>query len=223
MFLSKFYQGFNFWQKNTVIFKNSLQYNISKGEKIVEVVAQQPKKQHRLGSVKNFFGAIFNKKVRKIALMTGLLALLVVTGYLNFSLNQKAVSINAGSKTETNMFVTLKENRADSRTAQQMLLQEIVANQAASEEARAEAQTALTNLAETIAYENNTENLISAQCGYEDVIVSRNGNKLNVIVKSAESEISNENLQKIMKILATAMNKERLEPENGDMLYISMM
>ncbi|MBO4823470.1 MAG: SpoIIIAH-like family protein [Clostridia bacterium] len=189
----------------------------------MEVVAQQPKKQHRLGSVKNFFGAIFNKKVRKIALMTGLLALLVVTGYLNFSLNQKAVSINAGSKTETNMFVTLKENRADSRTAQQMLLQEIVANQAASEEARAEAQTALTNLAETIAYENNTENLISAQCGYEDVIVSRNGNKLNVIVKSAESEISNENLQKIMKILATAMNKERLEPENGDMLYISMM
>lgn len=189
----------------------------------MEVVAQQPKKQHRLGKMKNFFGIFFNKKVRKIALMTGLLALLVVTGYLNFSLNQKAVSINAGSKTETNMFVTLKENRADSRTAQQMLLQEIVANQAASEEARAEAQTALTNLAETIAYENNTENLISAQCGYEDVIVSRNGNKLNVIVKSAESEISNENLQKIMKILATAMNKDRLEPENGDMLYISMM
>ncbi len=189
----------------------------------MEVVAQQPKKQHRMEKMKNFFGAVFNKKVRKIALMTGLLALLVVTGYLNFSLNQKAVSINAGSKTETNMFVTLKENRADSRTAQQMLLQEIVANQAASEEARAEAQTALTNLAETIAYENNTENLIAAQCGYEDVIVSRNGSKLNVIVKSAASEISNENLQKIMKILATAMNKDRLEPENGDMLYISMM
>ena len=200
-----------------------LQYNIVKGERIVEVVAQQPKKQHRFGRVKNLIGTVFNKKVRKIALMTGLLALLVVTGYLNFTLNQNAVSINAGSKTETNMFVTLKENRADSRTAQQMLLQEIVANQAASEEARAEAQTALTSLAETIAYENNTENLISAQCGYDDVIVSRNGSKLNVIVKSSESEISNENLQKIMKILATAMNKDRLEPENGDMLYISMM
>lgn len=201
----------------------SIQYNISKGERIVEVVAQQSTKHRRIGKMKNFFGAIFNKKARKIALMTGLLALLVVTGYLNFTLNQNAVSINAGSKTETNMFVTLKENRADSRLAQQMLLQEIVANQAASEDARAEAQTALTSLAETIAYENNTENLISAQCGYDDVIVSRNGTKLNVIVKSAESEISNENLQKIMKILANAMNKERLEPENGDMLYISIM
>lgn len=201
----------------------SVQYNISKGERIVEVVAQQSTKHRRVGKMKNFFGAIFNKKARKIALMTGLLALLVVTGYLNFTLNQNAVSINAGSKTETNMFVTLKENRADSRLAQQMLLQEIVANQAASDDARAEAQTALTSLAETIAYENNTENLISAQCGYDDVIVSRNGTKLNVIVKSAESEISNENLQKIMKILANAMNKERLEPENGDMLYISIM
>lgn len=189
----------------------------------MEVVAQQPKKQRRIGKMKNFFSAFLNKKVRKIALMTGLLALLVVTGYLNFTLNQNAVTINAGSKTETNMFVTLKENRADSRLAQQMLLQEIVSNSNASEDARNEAQTALTSLAETIAYENNTENLIAAQCGYDDVIVSRNGNKLNVIVKSAESEISNENLQKIMKIMANAMNKERLEPENGDMLYVSIM
>ncbi|MBO4725984.1 MAG: SpoIIIAH-like family protein [Clostridia bacterium] len=189
----------------------------------MEVVAQQPKKQHKMGKLKNFFGAVFSKKARKIALMTGLLALLVVTGYLNFTLNQNAVAINAGTKTETNMFVTLKENRTDSRAAQQMLLQEIIANTSASEEARAEAQATLTTLAETIAYENNTENLIAAQCGYEDVIVSRNGNKLNVIVKSSESEISNENLQKIMKILANAMNKDRLEPENGDMLYISIM
>ena len=205
------------------IFKKTVQYNISKGEKIVEVVAQQPKKHQRMGKLKNFFSLFLSKKVRKIALMTGLLALLVVTGYLNFTLNQNAVSINAGSKTETNMFITLKENRADSRMAQQMLLQEIVSNSSASEKARNEAQANLTTLAETIAYENNTENLIAAQCGYEDVIVSRNNNKLNVIVKSAEQEISNENLQKIMKILANAMNKERLEPENGDMLYISIM
>ena len=56
----------------------------------MEVVAQKPKKQKLSGKMKNFFGAFFSKKVRKIALMTGLLALLVVTGYLNFSLNQDA-------------------------------------------------------------------------------------------------------------------------------------
>lgn len=190
----------------------------------MEVVAQQPKKQsgRRLSKMKNFFGTFFSKKTRKIALMTGLLALLVVTGYLNFTLNQNAVTINASSKTETNMFVTLKENRADSRLAQQMLLQEIIANASASEDARKEAQAALIELKATMEYETNTENLIAAQCGYEDVIVSRNGNKLNVIVKGT-GEISNENLQKIMKILATAMGKDRLEPENGDMLYISIM
>ena len=205
-----------------VIFKKTGPYNIGKGEIIVEVVTQQPKKQKFSGKMKNFFSTMFSKKVRKIALMTGLLALLVVTGYLNFSLNQNSVSINAANKTETNMFITLKENRTDARMAQQLVLQEIVANTSASAEARQEAEVALTALAETIAYENNTENLIAAQCGYEDVIVSRNGNKLNVIVKS-EAEVSNENLQKIMKILANAMNKDRLEPENGDALYISIM
>ncbi len=188
----------------------------------MEVVAQQPKKQRRTGKMKNFFGTFFNKKARKIALMTGLLALLVVTGYLNFNLNKNAVSINANSKTETNMFITLKENRTDSRMAQQLVLQEIVANSSASEDARREAEAALTALAATIAYENNTENLIAEPCGCEDVIVSRNGHNLNVIVKT-DSEICNENLQKIMKILANAMDKDRLEPENGDMLYISIM
>ena len=188
----------------------------------MEVVAQQPKKQSGMERMKNFFGAFFSKRTRKIALMTGLLALLVVTGYLNFTLNQNAVTINASSKTETNMFITLKENRADARLAQQLVLQEIIANSSASADARREAEAALTELAETIKFENNTENLIAAQCGYKDVIVSRNGNKLNVIVKS-DTEISNENLQKIMKILANAMGKDRLEPENGDALYISIM
>lgn len=188
----------------------------------MEVVTQQVKKRHFGGKIKNFFGVFLSKKVRKIALMTGLLALLVVTGYLNFTLNQNAVSINASSKTETNMFITLKENRTDARLAQQLVLQEIVANTSASQAARSEAEAALTALAATIAFENNTENLITAQCGYDDVIVSRNDNKLNVIVKTTD-EITNENLQKIMKILANAMDKERLEPENGDMLYISTM
>lgn len=208
--------------KNSGIIKKINQYNIDKGEIIVEVVAQQHKKHHRLDQLKNVFRTLFNKKARKIALMTGLLALLVVTGYLNFTLNQNAVSINAGSKTETNMFITLKENRADARSAQQLVLQEIVANSSASESARREAEANLASLVETIAFENNAENLIAAQCGYDDVIVSRNGSKLNVIVKT-ETEVSNENLQKIMKILANSMDKERLEPENGDTLYISIM
>ena len=52
----------------------------------MEVVTQQSKKRKFSSKVKNFFGMFFSKKVRKIALMTGLLALLVVTGYLNFTL-----------------------------------------------------------------------------------------------------------------------------------------
>lgn len=175
-----------------------------------------------MGKTKNFFKALFSKKARKIALMTGLLALLVVTGYLNFSLNQSAVNINAGSKTETNMFITLKENRTDARLARQLLLEDIIANGGSSADARAQAEAELETLANEIAFETNAENLIAAQCGYEDVIVSRNGQKINVIVKSAE-EISDENMQKMMKVLASAMGKTRLEPEKGDAVFVSIM
>lgn len=195
----------------------------------MEVVAQ-PKKTNKVvdkitgwfGKVKNFCKTVFGKKARKIALMTGLLALLVVTGYLNFTLNQNAVNINAGSKTETNMFITLKENRKDARLARQLLLEDIIANTNSSADARAKAEAELEALSSEIAFETNAESMISAQCGFNDVIVSRNDNKLNVIVKT-DAEISNENIQKIMKILATAMGKDRLEPENGDALFISTM
>ncbi len=197
---------------------------MAEGEKIVEVVTQ--KKQRKLGSawgkVKHFCQTVFNKKARKIALMTGLLALLVVTGYLNFSLNQNAVNINAGTKTETNMFITLKENRQDARLARQLLLEDIIANSATSAEARSKAEAELQALANEIAFETKAEGMITAQCGYEEVIVSRNDNKLNVIVKG-DKEVSDENLQKIAKILATAMGKDRLEPEKGDALFISTM
>ena len=192
----------------------------------MEVVTQQQPQKHKLrhamGKTKNFFKALFSKKARKIALMTGLLALLVVTGYLNFSLNQNAVNINAGSKTETNMFITLKENRTDARLARQLLLEDIIANGGSSAEARAQAEAELETLASEIAFETNAENLIAAQCGYEDVIVSRNGQKINVIVKSAE-EINEENMQKMMKVLASAMGKTRLEPEKGDAVFVSIM
>ena len=190
----------------------------------MEVVTQ--KKQHKLSNawakVKNFWQTVFNKKARKIALMTRLLALLVVTGYLNFSLNQNAVNINAGTKTETNMFITLKENRQDARLARQLLLEDIIANSGSSAEARSKAEAELAALASEIAFETNAENMITAQCGYDEVIVSRNDNKLNVIVKG-DGEVSEENLQKIAKILATVMGKDRLEPEKGDALFISTM
>lgn len=197
---------------------------MAEGETIVEVVTQ--KKQHKIGNawakVKNFFQTVFNKKARKIALMTGLLALLVVTGYLNFSLNQNAVNINAGTKTETNMFITLKANRQDARLARQLLLEDIITNSGSSAEARSKAEAELESLANEIAFETKAESMITAQCGYEEVIVSRNNNKLNVIVKG-DGDVSDENLQKIAKILATAMGKDRLEPEKGDALFISTM
>ncbi len=191
----------------------------------MEIVAKQTnvKQKGKLSQkLKNFFGAMIGSRGRKVMLLTGLLALLVVTGYLNFSLNQNAVDVNAGNMAETNMFFTLKENRADSRLARQLLLDDIIANTGSSAEAKATAEAELELLASEIAFETNAEGLIAAQCGFSDVIVSKNGTKLNVMIKTDE-DVPSESVQKIMKILATAMGKDRLEPENGDALFISTL
>ena len=189
----------------------------------MEVVEKQKKDNGRvLSSLKKVFSAVVSSRGRKVALLTGLLALLVVTGYLNFTLNQNASEVGAGAKTETDLFATFKDGRSDTRLARQLLLEDIIANTGASATAKANAESELIALAAEIAFENTAEGLIMAQCGFDDVVVSKNGAKLNVIVKTND-EITTEQITQIMKILATCYGKDRLEPENGDSLFISQM
>ena len=166
--------------------------------------------------------AIASSKGRKIALLTGLLALLVVTGYLNFTLNQNAIDVGAGTGAQRDMFASFKDGRSDMRTARQLLLQDIIANTGASATARANAEAELLALSQEIVFEDTAEGLIKAQVGFDDVIVSKSGSKLNVIVKTKQ-QITTEQVTQIMKILATCSGKDRLEPENGDSLFISQM
>ena len=189
----------------------------------MELVEQQTKGEGRfMARAKRFLSAVISSKGRKIALLTGLLALLVVTGYLNFTLNQNAIDVNAGIKNETNLFASFKDSRADMRVARKLLLDDIIANTGASATAKANAEMEVRALAAEIAFETNTEGQIKLMCGFQDVVVSKTGSKLNVIIKH-NAEITTEQVTKIMQILATALGKDRLEPENGDALFISQM
>ena len=190
----------------------------------MEVVEQQKKEKGRfLNSMKKFFGAMVSSKGRKVALLTGLLALLVVTGYLNFTLNQNAINVNAAAKAETDLFATFKSSRNDSREARQLLLLDILANTGASTQAKENAEAELEALKAEIEFEGKAENLIKMEpFGFEDVVVSKSGTKLNVIIKST-AELQTEQLVKIMQILATCYGKDKLDPANGDSLFISQM
>jgi cytoskeletal protein RodZ len=194
----------------------------------VEIVEQKTKKNRRswgLGlRAKNAFGKVFGSRGRKIALLTGLLALLVVTGYLNFTLNQNAVNVNANTKTETDLIAYFKDERASTSQARKLLLEDIIANASASSQAKAAAEAELLELATNMAFITQAEGLLMTDTTLQlkNVVVSKSGQKINVVVKK-DGVLSAENVAKIQKIVASVMKKDRLEPENGDSLFISQM
>lgn len=191
----------------------------------MEVVEQQNKQSVKFGTkVKKVFGAMFSSRGRKIALLTGLLALLVVTGYLNFTLNQNSVNVNAGSKAETDLIATFKNERASSQKARELVLNDIISNLNASKEAKDAAEAELLEMATNMAFVTQAEGLIMTDTAlaFENVVISKTGSKINVVVKK-DGEITAENVAKVQKIIATCLNKDRLEPENGDSLFISQM
>jgi hypothetical protein len=177
----------------------------------VEIVAQQNTTNNRIG-LKKIFGAVFGSKGRKVMLLTGLLALLVVTGYLNFKLNQKAVDVggnlNAGSE-QANLFQMFKENRVDARASRKLILQDLIAGAATSADAKAAAEAELLALESEIAFETKAESDILTQCGFADIVVSKSGANINVLVKT-DGTLQQQQVNKICAILDVCNGDEAL-------------
>jgi hypothetical protein len=177
----------------------------------VEIVEQQITTKKR-GSFKKIFGAVFGNRGRKVMLLTGLLALLVVTGYLNFKLNQKAVDVNGklnAKNEQTNLFQMFKDNRIDARTSRKLILQDLIASSASSAEAKANAEAELFALEAEIAFETKAESDILTQCGFADAVVSKSGANINVLIKSAEV-LQQQQVNKICAILDVCNGDEVL-------------
>ena len=91
-------------------------------------------------------------KKKKIFILTGMIALLVLTGVLNIVLNLTADSgpaddVNAGS-TYTDFFTAYKTDRTASREQTMLYYDEIIASAESSAESKAEAEAAKLDLAE---------------------------------------------------------------------------
>ena len=188
----------------------------------MEIVEQQINGGKK-GGFKKTMKSVFGNKGRKIMLLTGLLALLVVTGYLNFRLNQKVVNVggdlNAGSE-QTNLFKMFKDNRVDARTSRQMILEDLYNSSATSAEDKATARAQLEALAAEIAFETTAESSILMQCGFADIVVSKSDANINVLVKSNEV-LQQEQVNKICEILATTANKGRFDTDFLSHIFIS--
>ncbi len=147
-------------------------------------------------------------KKKKIIVLSVMFGLLVLTGFLNLSINQAANSgdiINTSTQiTSANFFSTYRADRDTARTQEKLYYKAVLDSSGSSAEAKKSAETALANLAATVENELYLESNIKMK-GYEDVVVSLTDNFVNVMVKS--SELKDDQVAQIVKVVQDQTKK----------------
>lgn len=144
------------------------------------------------------------KKRKKTFILCGMALLLVVTGVLNYKLNQTTTDEPASTTTTVaaNFFDTYKTDRDAARSSQIELLNEIIESSYSTEAEKATATESKAALAAKIEKELILEGLIKAK-GFEDAVVTIGSSYYNVIVKDDGNLGSNQ----VAQILSVVQNE----------------
>jgi len=140
-------------------------------------------------------------KRKKIVVLTSMIALLVITGFLNFTLNNQG-SDPAGSPVVTDFFASFRADRLETRNQQIALLDSVIMQADVDPAAKAEAEAKKVALTNSIEFERVTEGLLSAR-GFVDVVVSNSNGMVNVIVKTV-SELTGGDVAGIVQVIQDA-------------------
>jgi len=127
-------------------------------------------------------------KKKKIFILAGMVVLLVVTGYINVLLSNRAKASGGtgGGEVQTgNFFTTYRADRQTTRDQTMAYLTAIIDSTTSSEEARAQAEAQKLQLTQVMTLELALEAIIMSK-GFDDCIVSAGTENINVIVKKAE-------------------------------------
>ncbi len=123
-------------------------------------------------------------KKKKIVVLVSMVALLVLTGFLNLTLNKQSTTTVSNSEvTYQNFFESYRLDRNNTRTEQMLYYKTIIESSNSTDEAKQEAELALSNLASKQEKELVLEGYILAK-GFEDAVVSFTENYVNVMVKA---------------------------------------
>jgi len=127
-------------------------------------------------------------KKKKIIILSVMIALLLVTGYVNVALNSSLSSSSASTNTSAvnaNFYVTYRTEREATRTQEIQFYDSIIASATSSDDAKLEAENNKLALISLMEKELVTEGIIRGK-GFEDAIVTSSSSNVNVFVKSAE-------------------------------------
>ena len=147
-------------------------------------------------------------KKKKIIILSAMVALLLVTGYVNVALNSslssKVTETNASTITAS-FYPTYRTEREATRTQEIQFYDSIIASASSSDSAKEEAEANKIALIAQMEKELVTEGIIRGK-GFDDAIVTTSSSNVNVFVKSAE--LSSVEVAQITSIVTEQLSVE---------------
>ena len=149
-------------------------------EQVIETVEQQPAAEGKKKLTAN---------VKKIIVLCSMVALLVVTGVLNFVLNSSpnAPGLPDDPVAPTGYFATFRSQREAARAEILAELDLVISSEFSSEAEVANARQRRVQIVEQMQTELIIEGLIKAN-GFDDAVVTITQNNINIIVTSVEMD-----------------------------------
>lgn len=145
-------------------------------------------------------------KKKKIIVLCSMVALLVLTGCLNYFLNRPNSNkpTDADNQTYTDYFTSSHADREASRSETVMYYNAIIESEASSAEAKAQAEKDLAALVSSMETEQRLESLIKA-IGYQDCLVTIGTSNVNVILKA--KELTDQEVAQVLDIIISETDK----------------
>lgn len=146
-------------------------------------------------------------KRKKIIILSVMVALLLVTGYVNVALNSSLSSktTTTSSTTSANFYATYRTEREATRTQEIQFYDSILTSASSSDSAKMEAEQGKKQLIELMEKELVTEGIIRGK-GFSDAIVSSSSSNVNVFIQAAE--LSKAEVAQIASVVTTQLGCE---------------
>lgn len=147
-------------------------------------------------------------KKKKIIILSAMVALLLITGYVNVALNSSltgGIAQTNATTTTANFYTNYRNEREATRTQEIQFYDSIIASATASDSAKEEAEANKLAIITQMEKELVTEGIIRGK-GFEDAIVTTSSSNVNVFVKSPE--LSSIEVAQITSVVTEQLNVE---------------
>ena len=146
-------------------------------------------------------------KKKKIIILSCMVALLLVTGFVNVALNSSLTSsyTETSANTTANFYTSYRSERDATRTQEIQFYDSIIASATSSDDAKLEAEANKIALIAQMEKELVTEGILVGK-GFDDAIVTMSSSNVNVFIKSAE--LTSVEVAQITSIVTEQLNVE---------------